>query len=92
MCFYHGFRKNGRTVHVIDPNYKEVVEAKVVEVFGVNSLKSVYKMIEDVLEDEKMVSIYMLIIHVNFDLNFYLDFDLHLSILNYSIYVYTILS
>ena len=49
-------------------------------------------MIEDVLEDEKMVSIYMLIIHVNFDLNFYLDFDLHLSILNYSIYVYTILS
>ena len=86
MCFYHGFRKNGRTVHVIDPNYKEVVEAKVVEVFGEKSLKPVYKMIEDVLEDEKMVSIYMLIIHVNFDLN------LHLSILNYSIYVYTILS
>ena len=48
-------RKNGKTVYVIDPDYKEMVQAKVVEVFGERSLESVYKMIEDVLEDEKMV-------------------------------------
>lgn len=40
---------------MIDPVYKESVEAKVVEVFGERSLKHVYSMIEDVLEDEKMV-------------------------------------
>ena len=48
-------RKNGKTIHVIDPAYKESVEAKVVEVFGERSLEHVYSMIEDVVEDEKMV-------------------------------------
>ena len=55
ICLQLYFRKNGKTVHVIDPAYKESVEAKVVEVFGERSLKNVYSMIEDVLEDEKMV-------------------------------------
>lgn len=40
---------------MIDPAYREVVEAKVVEVFGERNLQHVYTMIEDVLEDEKMV-------------------------------------
>ena len=40
---------------MIDPDYKELVEAKVVEVFGERNLENVYSMIEDVLEDEKMV-------------------------------------
>ncbi len=48
-------RKNGKNIHVIDPAYKGLVEAKVVEVFGERSLGNVYSMIEDVLEDEKMV-------------------------------------
>ena len=34
-----------------------MVEAKIVEVFGERKLESVYKMIEDILEDEKMVSV-----------------------------------
>ncbi|CAB4001045.1 transient receptor potential cation channel subfamily M member 2-like, partial [Paramuricea clavata] len=52
--------KNGKNIHVIDPDYKELVEAKVVEVFGERNLENVYSMIEDVLEDEKMVTVYRL--------------------------------
>lgn len=47
--------KNGKSIQVINPDYKELVEAKVVEVFGEKSLNNVYSMIEDVVEDEKMV-------------------------------------
>lgn len=53
----HLFSKNGKVVHVIDPSYKEMMEAKIVDVFGERKLESVYKMIEDILEDEKMVSV-----------------------------------
>ncbi|XP_028404438.1 transient receptor potential cation channel subfamily M member 2-like isoform X2 [Dendronephthya gigantea] len=52
--------KNGKNIQVIDPAYKELVEAKVVEIFGEKSLDHVYSMIEDVVEDEKMVTIYRL--------------------------------
>ena len=40
---------------MIDQTYKELVEEKIVDVFGKENLHNVYKMIEDVVEDEKMV-------------------------------------
>lgn len=49
------FRKNGNNINVIDQTYKELVEEKIVDVFGKENLHNVYKMIEDVVEDEKMV-------------------------------------
>ena len=49
------FRKNGKNINVIDETYKELVEEKIVDVFGKENLHNVYKMIEDVVEDEKMV-------------------------------------
>lgn len=62
FCFANGlsFHSEGKTtVNIIDPNFEGKIRAKVAEMFPFMKPENVsehYKMIEQVLEDEKMVS------------------------------------
>nr|6CO7_A Chain A, Predicted protein [Nematostella vectensis]6CO7_B Chain B, Predicted protein [Nematostella vectensis]6CO7_C Chain C, Predicted protein [Nematostella vectensis]6CO7_D Chain D, Predicted protein [Nematostella vectensis] len=62
FAYNHTIKRNvdGQTINVIDPQYEDEVRAKVVEVFGAKGADKTYSMIKDVLEDEKMISVYSL--------------------------------
>ena len=45
-----------RQTSIIDPEYEEDIKRKVSEVFGENNMENVYKEIEELLKDEKMVT------------------------------------
>ena len=57
VVFLFSRSEGGTTINIIDPAFESKIRAKVADVFKDIDVNEHYKMIEQVLEDEKMVSL-----------------------------------